>query len=75
MRDLLENRRALRICFYALLLAALLLQSYVMELGGDEAYYWRYSLQLAWGYFDHPPLVGWVHFVFTLHTPPASEPV
>src|SRR5215203_2459166 len=24
----------------------------------DEAYYWMYSLNLQWGYFDHPPMVA-----------------
>lgn len=28
------------------------------ELGHDEAYYWLFSRQLDWGYFDHPPLVA-----------------
>ena len=28
------------------------------ELSHDEAYYWLYSQHLAWGYFDHPPVVG-----------------
>jgi len=27
----------------------------------DEAYYWVYSQEMAWGYFDHPPLVAvWI---------------
>jgi 4-amino-4-deoxy-L-arabinose transferase-like glycosyltransferase len=26
----------------------------------DEAYYWQWSQTLAWGYFDHPPLVAWL---------------
>ncbi len=26
----------------------------------DEAYYWMYSQQLDWGYFDHPPAVAFV---------------
>ena len=26
----------------------------------DEAYYWVWSRQLQWGYFDHPPLVAWM---------------
>ena len=29
-----------------------------MELQGDEAYYWLYSKYLAWGYYDHPPMVA-----------------
>ena len=24
----------------------------------DEAYYWLYSSRLAWGYFDHPPMIA-----------------
>jgi hypothetical protein len=34
------------------------LQSYTLELHGDEAYYWMYSRFLDWGYFDHPPMVA-----------------
>lgn len=33
----------------------------VVELGNDEAYYWTYSQQLQWNYFDHPPMVAiWI---------------
>jgi len=35
-----------------------LLQSYFTPLIFDEAYYWHYAKNLAWGYFDHPPLVA-----------------
>lgn len=35
-----------------------LLQSYFTPLIFDEAYYWHYAQDLAWGYFDHPPLVA-----------------
>lgn len=27
---------------------------------GDEAYYWMWGQHLAWSYFDHPPLHGWL---------------
>jgi 4-amino-4-deoxy-L-arabinose transferase-like glycosyltransferase len=30
----------------------------------DEAHYVLYGKYLALSYFDHPPLVGWVHFIF-----------
>lgn len=33
-------------------------QAVFTEIGNDEAYYWVYSQNLAWGYYDHPPLVG-----------------
>ncbi|MCJ7466513.1 MAG: glycosyltransferase family 39 protein [Maribacter sp.] len=35
-----------------------LLQSYFTELIFDEAYYWYFSQHMAWGYFDHPPMVA-----------------
>ena len=34
------------------------IQAWCMELQGDEAYYWLYSKYLAWGYYDHPPMVA-----------------
>jgi len=30
------------------------------ELLPEEAYYWTYAQHPAWGYYDHPPMVGWV---------------
>ncbi|MDP5228987.1 MAG: glycosyltransferase family 39 protein [Cellulophaga sp.] len=35
-----------------------LIQSYFTDLIFDEAYYWHYAQDMAWGYFDHPPLVA-----------------
>lgn len=35
-----------------------LVQSYFTEILEDEAYYWVYSQFLAWGYFDHPPMIA-----------------
>jgi hypothetical protein len=34
------------------------LQAQLTGLDGDEAYYWMFSRQLQWGYFDHPPMVA-----------------
>ncbi|MCR9255076.1 MAG: glycosyltransferase family 39 protein [Alphaproteobacteria bacterium] len=31
-----------------------------LDLFPDEAQYWDWSRELAWGYFSKPPLVGWV---------------
>ena len=31
-----------------------------LELVGDEAYYWLWSLRPDIGYFDHPPAVAWL---------------
>ncbi|WP_273275378.1 ArnT family glycosyltransferase [Maribacter polysiphoniae] len=47
--------------FYYLLGSILilnLLQANFTELIFDEAYYWHYAKNLAWGYFDHPPMVA-----------------
>lgn len=46
--------------FIALLFAMNMVQSGMMDLSHDEAYYWVYSLFPAWGYYDHPPMVGWM---------------
>ncbi len=54
----MENKNSIRIIFYFLWVSTLLLQSYYVELRGDEAYYWMYSKHLAWGYFDHPPVTA-----------------
>ena len=35
-----------------------LFQAGFTELDPDEAYYWLYSRQLDWGYYDHPPIVA-----------------
>lgn len=35
-----------------------LLQAHFTELIFDEAYYWHYARDMAWGYFDHPPMVA-----------------
>ena len=32
----------------------------VTPLAFDEAYYWQWSKNLAWGYYDHPPLVAFI---------------
>lgn len=35
-----------------------LLQAAFTEVIADEAYYYFYSTNMAWGYYDHPPLVA-----------------
>jgi 4-amino-4-deoxy-L-arabinose transferase-like glycosyltransferase len=32
----------------------------VTPLAFDEAYYWQWSKNLAWGYYDHPPLIAFI---------------
>ena len=35
-----------------------IIQSVVTDIIPDESYYFFYSKELAWGYYDHPPLVA-----------------
>lgn len=36
-----------------------------LDLVPDEAYYWDWSRNLAWGYYSKPPLVAWVNALST----------
>ena len=36
-----------------------LLQAFFTPILEDEAYYWLWSQNLDWGYFDHPPMIAW----------------
>ncbi len=43
-----------------------LIQSVFTGLHYDEAYYWMYSQNLDWGFFDHPPLTAFlIHFGYS----------
>jgi hypothetical protein len=44
--------------FLSIWLAINLIQAYFTGLFNDEAYYFFYSRDLAWGYYDHPPLIA-----------------
>lgn len=44
-----------------------LLQAAFTGLHSDESYYWMYSENLAWGYFDHPPMAAFfIHLGYSL---------
>lgn len=47
-----------RTVFYSVWLLLQFVQAFNTELFDDEAYYWVYSRFLAWGYFDHPPMIA-----------------
>lgn len=54
--------------FFLLLAGITLLRLFYIreiELAPDEAYYWTWSKQLQWGYYDHPPLVAFLIWFFT----------
>ncbi len=50
---------AISICIAALVHFAL---GFSVEFSVDEAHYALYAKHLAWSYFDHPPLVGWIQW-------------
>ena len=43
-----------------------LLYAHFLGLIPDEAYYWDWSRELSWGYFDHPPMVAWLIYISRL---------
>jgi dolichol-phosphate mannosyltransferase len=40
--------------------AARIVLATVTPLSFDEAYYWQWSRHLAWGYYDHPPMIAYL---------------
>ena len=54
----IKNPGRLLLFFIIAWLAINFIQAAFTMLDGDEAYYWIYSRVLAWGYFDHPPMVA-----------------
>ncbi len=54
--------------FFALLIGTTIFRLFYInwiELAPDEAYYWTWSRHLQWGYYDHPPMVGFLIWIFT----------
>src|SRR4030042_6999430 len=60
-----QYRKAL---FVLLAVTAIFRLCYIqaVELAPDEAYYWTWSRNLQWGYYDHPPLVGFLIWIGTV---------
>jgi hypothetical protein len=52
------NKRHILWIFTGIWFVINMLQAYLTGLFNDEAYYFFYSRDLAWGYYDHPPLVA-----------------
>lgn len=48
----------IRLIFYVIWFLGAVSQAYFTQISPDEAYYWMYSNNLAWGYFDHPPVIA-----------------
>ena len=53
------------ICIAAIVHFAL---GFSIEFSVDEAHYALYAQHLAWSYFDHPPLVGWIQWPLVVLT-------
>jgi len=51
-----------------LLLTHVSIASYI-GLSPDEAHYALYAKYLDWSYYDHPPMVGWIQYVFLKISP------
>lgn len=45
---------------FAVLAICRMWTAWSLNLAEDEAYYWVWSRNLAWSYFDHPPMVAWM---------------
>lgn len=43
-----------------------LLLAWKLEMSVDESHYVLYGRWLDWSYFDHPPMVGWLHGLMSL---------
>ena len=60
------NWKILLCCGFFIWFVINLLQGIFTEIQEDEAYYALYGEHLAWGYFDHPPMVGLMTFLSSL---------
>ena len=45
---------------YRILTILLLLSVFICPITADEAYYFSWGKQISFGYYDHPPLIGWI---------------
>ena len=65
-KDKIFNWRFCLCCGLFLWFVINLLQGIFTEIQEDEAYYALYGEHLAWGYFDHPPMVGLMTFLSSI---------
>ena len=62
-KDRIFNWRFCLCCGIFIWFVINLLQGIFTEIQEDEAYYALYGEHLAWGYYDHPPMVGLMTFL------------
>lgn len=65
-KDRTINWKILLCCGIFIWFVVNLLQGIFTEIQEDEAYYALYGEHLAWGYFDHPPMVGLMTYLSSL---------
>ena len=65
-KDKIFNWRFCLCCGIFIWFVINLLQGSFTEIQEDEAYYALYGEHLAWGYFDHPPMVGLMTFLSSI---------
>ena len=65
-KDKIFNWRFCLCCGIFIWFVLNLLQGIFTEIQEDEAYYALYGEHLAWGYFDHPPMVGMMTFLSSI---------
>jgi len=53
------KRHILTILFFKLLII------YLLPITGDEAYFIKWGQHLSMGYYDHPPMVGWLIYLMS----------
>lgn len=46
--------------------------AFYFPMTGDEAFFHLWSTQLSWGYYDHPPMIGWWLWVLSYF---GTEPI
>ena len=64
-----SSQKTYRTLFWCLIIAFTILRLFLINkfgLGVDESHYLLYSRKLAWGYFDHPPMVAFLGALTTL---------
>lgn len=63
-----NSQKKYKKAFFALLIFTTIFRLFYIqwvELAPDEAYYWTWSRNLQWGYYDHPPMVAFLIRGFT----------
>ena len=63
MQSLRLSPTTARQLFWVTFIGTLLLKGVIaatFPMTGDEAFFYQWGVYPAWGYSDHPPMVGWL---------------